>query len=61
MTEHTNSSELETVSVELTAIYLIVLSKNYRLHEVKANFGHKSSNLEQKGGYLFHPVYSIDF
>ena len=56
MTEPPNSGELETVSVESTAI-----SKNYRLHEVKANVGHKSSNLEQKVGYLFHPVYTIGF
>ena len=37
-----------------------VRSKNYRLHEVKANVGHRSSNLEQKVDYLFHPVYTID-
>ena len=55
MTEPPNSSELEAVSVESTAIN--VRSKN----EVKANVGHKSSNLEQKVGYLFHPVYTIDF
>ena len=56
MTEPPNSGELETVS------YLFnVRSKNYRLHEVKANVGYKSSNLEQKVGYLFHPVYTIGF
>ena len=56
MTEPPNSGDLETVSVESTS-----RSKNYRLHEVKANVGHKSSNLEQKVGYLFHPVYTIGF
>ena len=28
---------------------------------MKANVGHKSSNLEQKVGYLFHPEYTIGF
>ena len=28
---------------------------------MKANVGHRSSNLEQNVGYLFHPVYTIDF
>ena len=28
---------------------------------MKANVGHRSSNLEQKVRYLFHPVYTIDF
>ena len=61
MTEPPNSGELETVSVESTAISFNVRSKNYRLHEVKANVGHRSWNLQQKVGYLFHPVYTIDF
>ena len=53
MTEPPNSGELETVWVESTSIYF--------MYEVKANVGHKSSNLEQKVGYLFHPVYTIGF
>ena len=61
MTEPPNNGELETVSVESTAIYLMYEVKNYQLHEVKANVGHRSSDLEQKVGYLFHPVYTIDF
>ena len=28
---------------------------------MKANVGHKSSNLERKVGYSFHPVYTIGF
>ena len=41
MTEPPNNSELETAAVESTAIYSISSSKNYRLHEVKANVGLK--------------------
>ena len=63
MTEPPDSGELETVNcIGWIDCYLFnVRSKNYRLHEVKANVGHRSSNLEQKVGYLFHPVYTIDF
>ena len=57
MTEHPNSSELETVSVESTAIYLMY---EIKITDCTKYVGHKSSNLEQKVGYLFHPVYTID-
>ena len=56
MTEPPNSGELG-----IDCCLFNVRSKNYRLHEVKANVGHKSSNLEQKVGYLFHTVYTIGF
>ena len=60
MTEPPNSSELETVSVELTAIYLMYEVKTTDCKKWKWPVGHKSSNLQQKVGYLFHPVYTID-
>ena len=53
-------SEIDYIS-RIDCYLFNVRSKDYRLHEMKANVGHKSSNLEQKVGYLFHPVYTIDF
>ena len=61
MTEPPNSSELETVAVESTAIYLIHEVKTTDCTKWKQMLVIKSSNLEQKVGYLFHPVYTIDF
>ena len=55
MTEPPNSSELETVAVESTAILFNVRSKNYRLHKVKANVGHKIFKLGAESRFFISP------
>ena len=59
MTETPTSSELETVAVKLTAILFNV--KTTDCMKWKQMLVIKSSNWEQKLGYLLHPVYTIDF
>ena len=61
MTEPPTSSVLETVAVESTVIYLVYVVKTTDCTKWKQMLVIKSSNLEQKVGYLFHPVYAIDF
>ena len=60
MTEPSNSGELETIG-RIDFYLFNVRSKNYQLHEVKANVGNKFSNLEQKVGYLFHWLLNVYF
>ena len=57
MTEPPNSSELETAALESTAIYFISFSKNYRLHEVKANVGYNIFEFRAKNKV----IYTSDF
>ena len=61
MTEPPNSGELETVSVESTAIYLMYEVKTTDCTKWKQMLVINLSNLEQKVGYLFHPVYTTGF
>ena len=61
MTEPPNSSELDTAAVESTAIYLMYEVKTTYCTKRKQLLVIKSVNLEQKVGYLFHPVYTSDF
>ena len=55
MTEPPSSSELGTVAVESTAIYLMYEVKNYQLHKVKANVGHKIFDLRAESRLSISP------